>query len=81
MTSEHVRRSYSFVCLDCGHGWESTYEIDVSVDDHGRIRAAYALDGRATPSLLQAPRCANCEGRRVRILRPGRVAGVRPFER
>jgi hypothetical protein len=80
MTSEHVRRSFSFVCLDCGYGWESTYDIDVTVDEQGHIRAAYELEGHHTPSPLQAPRCENCEGHRVRILREGRVASVRPYE-
>lgn len=81
MGRKHVRRAYSFVCLDCGHGWESTYDIDVAVDDHGQILATYRLDGRLVPSPLQSRRCPACEGRKIRIMRPGRVASARLHER
>ncbi|MEU6148119.1 hypothetical protein ABZ848_48275 [Streptomyces sp. NPDC047081] len=81
MHTEHVQRSYSFACLDCGHGWESTYEIDVSVDEHTRITATYHLDGRRVPSPLQSPRCPACESRKIRIMRPGRVATAHLHER
>jgi hypothetical protein len=79
--TKHVQRAYSFACLDCGHGWESTYDIDVTVDGNGRIIATYHLDGRPVRSPLQSPRCPACEGRKVRIMRPGRVAAARQHER
>ncbi|MFG2377553.1 hypothetical protein ACGFY9_39580 [Streptomyces sp. NPDC048504] len=80
MRTDHVQRSYSFVCLDCGHGWEDTYDIDVTVDEHARISAVYRLDGRRVPSPLQSPCCPACEGRKIRIMRPGRVATARLHE-
>lgn len=33
------------ICLDCGHGWEDPYDIDVTVDDHARTTATHHLDG------------------------------------
>ncbi|QLI99656.1 hypothetical protein HZZ00_00795 [Streptomyces sp. NEAU-sy36] len=81
MDKKHVRRAYSFVCLDCGHGWEAAYDIDVTVDDHGRIIATYHLGDRLVPSPLQWPRCPDCEGRKIRIMRPGRVASAHLYER
>lgn len=80
MATEHVRRSYSFACLNCGHGWEDTYDIDVSVNEHARITADYHLAGQHVPSPLQSPRCPACEGRRIRIMRPGRVNSARSQE-
>lgn len=80
MHTDHVRRSYSFACLGCGHGWEGTYDIDVTVDQQARITAVYHLGSRTVPSPLQSPRCPACESRRIRILRPGRVAAARPHE-
>jgi hypothetical protein len=79
MHTEHVQRAYSFVCLDCGHGWENAYDIDVTVDEHARI-TTYYLDGRHVPSPLASPRCPACESHKVRIMRPGRVASARPHE-
>ncbi|WP_306191474.1 MULTISPECIES: hypothetical protein [unclassified Streptomyces] len=81
MDIKHVQHAYSFVCLDCGHGWESVYDIDVTLDDQGRTIATYHLDGRPVPSPLQSPRCPACEGRKIRIMRPGRVASARLHER
>ncbi|MGQ4383471.1 hypothetical protein [Streptomyces sp. SAS_270] len=81
MHTEHVQRSYSFACLDCGHGWEDTYDIDVTVDKYGRINAAYHLGDRRVPSPLQSPRCLACESRTIRIMRPGRVATARLHEK
>ncbi|MET7575063.1 hypothetical protein ABZT04_42370 [Streptomyces sp. NPDC005492] len=81
MHTEHVQRSYSFACLVCGYGWEDTYDIDVTVDEYARITAAYQLDGKRVPSPLQSPCCPACESRKVRIMRPGRVASARLHER
>ncbi|MEU9207746.1 hypothetical protein AB0D27_07265 [Streptomyces sp. NPDC048415] len=81
MHTDHVRRSYSFACLDCGHGWEDTYDIDVTVDEHARITAVYHLGGMRVPSPLQSPTCPACESRKIRIMRPGRVASARLHER
>ncbi|MEU8585867.1 hypothetical protein AB0C59_02470 [Streptomyces sp. NPDC048664] len=80
METEHVQRSYSFVCLDCGHGWEGTFEIDVTVDDHQHTIATYHLDGRLVPSPLQSPRCPACERGKIRIMRAGRVSSARGYE-
>ncbi|OIK28417.1 hypothetical protein [Streptomyces malaysiense] len=80
MEKDHVRRAYSFACLDCGHGWENTYDIDLTVEDDAQILAVYHLDGRLVPSPLQSPRCPACEGRKIRIMRPGRVASARRHE-
>lgn len=77
MHAEHVQRSYSFACLNCGHGWEDTYNIDVTVDDQAQITAIYHLGDRRVPSPLQSPRCPSCESHNIRIMRPGRVAAVR----
>ncbi|MFE7173258.1 hypothetical protein [Streptomyces sp. NPDC057616] len=77
MHTEHVQRSYSFACLNCGHGWEATYDIDVTVDDHAQITATYHLGDRRVPSPLQSPRCPACESHNIRIMRPGRVAAAR----
>ncbi|MGW7426024.1 hypothetical protein ACWGJB_39380 [Streptomyces sp. NPDC054813] len=80
MHTEDTRRAYSFVCLDCGHGWEAEYDIHVTVDDETRIIATYRLDGKAVPSPLQSPRCPACESRKIRIMRPGRVATAHLYE-
>lgn len=80
MDSTHVQRSYSFACLHCGHGWEATYDIDISVDEHARITADYQLAGHHVPSPLQTPQCPECESSKVRIMRPGRVSTARAQE-
>lgn len=81
MRTDRVRRSYSFACLDCGHGWEETYDIDITLDEQARITATYHVDGRHVPSPLQSPRCPTCESRKIRIMRPGRVATARMHEK
>lgn len=75
-----VHRAYSFVCLDCGHGWESAYDIDVNVDEHARISAIYQLEGRRVPSPLTSPQCPACESHKIRIMRSGRVSSARLHE-
>ncbi|MCX4854958.1 hypothetical protein [Streptomyces canus] len=80
MPAQHVQRAYSFACLGCGHGWESTYDIDVTVDDHARITAVYHLGDQRVPSPLQSPQCPACESHKVRIMRPGRVASAHLYE-
>lgn len=77
MPTNHVRRAYSFVCLDCGHGWEGAYDIDVTVDEHARITADYQLDGERVPSPLQSPQCPSCEG--TRYASCGRGVWLRPI--
>ncbi|MET8945825.1 hypothetical protein ABZX30_20130 [Streptomyces sp. NPDC004542] len=81
MSARHIQRAYSFVCLDCGHGWESTYDRDITVDQYGRMAAAYRLGGSGVSSPLQSPHCPACESRTIRIMRPGRVAGAHLYER
>ncbi|MFI5660917.1 hypothetical protein [Streptomyces sp. NPDC051684] len=80
MNTRHIQRSFSFACLACGHGWENAYDIDVTLDEHGRIKADYHLMGRPVPSPLQSPQCPACEGRKIRIMRPGRVSAARSHE-
>ncbi|MFJ8057566.1 hypothetical protein [Streptomyces sp. NPDC096142] len=77
MHTEHVHRSYSFACLDCWYGWEDTYDVDVTMDEHGRITAVHRLDGKHVPSPVQSPRCSSGESRKVRAVRPGRVRSAR----
>ncbi|MEU2864614.1 hypothetical protein ABZ672_40840 [Streptomyces mirabilis] len=80
MHTEHVQRAFSFVCLDCGYGWEGTYDLDITVDEHARITTDYRIDGRHIPSPLTSPQCPACERRKIRIMRPGRVALARLHE-
>lgn len=78
MGTELVHRAYSFVCLSCGHGWEAEYDIRLITDEYDRLRADYFVAGRKVPSPLKSGQCPACEGLRIRILRPGRVASARP---
>ncbi|WP_443071867.1 hypothetical protein [Streptomyces sp. NBC_01477] len=71
-----VHEAYSFACMNCGHGWEQAYEIEHHVDTSGRPYVTYLADGSQVPSPLTHPTCQNCDGHRVHIMRPGRVAGV-----
>lgn len=64
--------SCSFLCLDCGHGWDGAYDIDMTVDEHDRIAPVYHLDGRLSA------RCHACRSHEVRIIRRGHVASTRP---
>ncbi|MGW0763557.1 hypothetical protein ACWD1Y_45105 [Streptomyces sp. NPDC002814] len=57
-----------------------TYDIDVTVDEHARITAAYRLDGEHMSSPLQSPQCPACESHKIGIMRPGRVASAHPYE-
>jgi Zn finger protein HypA/HybF involved in hydrogenase expression len=81
MRTDHVQRSYSFACLDCGHGWEGAYDIDLAAAEHARITAVCHLDGEHVSPSLQSPRCPACEGRKLRIMRPGRAATARLHQR
>ncbi|MCX4426460.1 hypothetical protein [Streptomyces mirabilis] len=73
MDAEHARCvDCSFLCLDCGHSWDGTYDIDITVDEYGHIAPVYYLDGR------QSPRCPACENHEVRAIRRGRVPPARP---
>jgi hypothetical protein len=77
-TSTIVHEAYSFVCLSCGHGWERAYEIHHVTDLHGNQVCHYYHDGERVPSPFTRPRCEQCEGNRLRILRAGRVASATP---
>lgn len=78
MGDETVREAYAFVCLQCGHGWEEAYEIRHSTDLQGREHATYYVAGRHVASpFAGTATCPSCEGRRIRILRPGRVESTR----
>lgn len=75
-TSTVVHEAYSFVCLGCGHGWEREYEIHHATDLRGQQVCHYYADGKRVPSPFSRPRCENCDGERLRILRAGRVASA-----
>ncbi|MDX6346828.1 MAG: hypothetical protein QOF84_1618 [Streptomyces sp.] len=71
-----VREAYAFVCISCGFGWEQAYEIQHHVDLQNHPYVTYIADGKRVPSPLTRPACANCEGRKVRIMRAGQVSDV-----
>ncbi|MFF8554393.1 hypothetical protein ACF058_16310 [Streptomyces sp. NPDC015501] len=76
-----VHEAYAFACMNCGHGWEQSYEIEHHVDVHGHAFVVYTADGERVPSPLSTPTCSNCGGHVVRIMRAGRVAGVQELLR
>jgi hypothetical protein len=79
MKTEPIHEAYSFVCLRCGHAWEGTYEIRHARDAEGRPRAEYYTKyGIRVPSPLTDNTCRVCTGRKIRILRPGRVRSAHP---
>jgi hypothetical protein len=69
-----THEAYSFACMHCGYGWEQTYDIEHRVGADGRPLITYWSDGRRVRSPLTHPTCANCEGKKLRIMRSGRVA-------
>nr|ANO41874.1 hypothetical protein A8713_031925 [Streptomyces sp. SAT1] len=56
-------------------------DIDVTVDEHARIPAAYRLEERRVPSPLKSPCRPKCQSHKIRIMRPGRVAAAHLRER
>ncbi|RPK82341.1 MULTISPECIES: hypothetical protein [Streptomyces] len=76
-----VHEAYAFACMKCGYGWEQSYEIEHHVDVHGHRFVVYTADGERVPSPLSTPTCTNCDGKVVRIMRAGRVAGVQELLR
>jgi hypothetical protein len=77
MATAVVHESYAFACMRCGHGWEQSYEIEHHTDADGQEFVLYVADGRVVPSPLSRPRCQNCDGHVVRIMRAGQVSSVR----
>ncbi len=71
-----VREAYSFACMNCGHGWEQSYEIVHEAGTDGRTYVVYYADRVRVPSPLTRPGCAECGGHLVRIMRSGRVASA-----
>ncbi|CAL9509235.1 hypothetical protein SUDANB171_03590 [Streptomyces sp. enrichment culture] len=69
--------AYSFACLSCGYGWEQKFSVEHLRDPHGRPVVEYYVGGKQVRSPLTYPTCPNCDGHRVRVMRPGRVAAVR----
>ncbi|MDT0382549.1 hypothetical protein RM572_27710 [Streptomyces sp. DSM 42041] len=69
-----VHEAYSFACMNCGYGWEQTYDIEHRTGPDGKPLITYWADGRRVPSPLTHPTCPNCEGHKLRIMRSGRVA-------
>jgi len=78
MNAESTHEAHSFVCLSCGHGWEQDFEVRHTTDPSGNPRSLYFVKGRPVPSPLLHALCPACTGRKIRILRPGRVASARP---
>jgi hypothetical protein len=68
-----VHEAYSFVCMNCGHAWERSYEIRDSVDLSGVRHVDYSCAGARAKSPISSPVCDNCDGHRVRILAAGQV--------
>ncbi|MBB0245730.1 hypothetical protein FNQ90_16870 [Streptomyces alkaliphilus] len=73
---ETVTESYAFACLSCGHGWERTYRIEHHVDPLGHPFVLYFADEERVPSPLSRPRCPDCGGGRIRLMRSGLVERV-----
>jgi hypothetical protein len=72
-----VREAYAFACMNCGYGWEQSYDIEHHIDVKGKPFVTYKTgDGRIVPSPLTRPTCLNCDGHRVRIMRSGQVSEV-----
>jgi hypothetical protein len=71
-----AHEAYSFACLGCGHGWEQSYEIAHHTDEAGHTSVTYYVGRQPVPSPLTRPRCMNCGGHLVRIMRSGRVSRV-----
>ncbi|UXY25291.1 hypothetical protein [Streptomyces sp. HUAS TT20] len=79
MKTEPIREAHSFVCLRCGHSWEGEYEIRHARDADGCLYAEhYVKHGIKVPSPLTENVCRVCLGRKIRILRPGRVRAAHP---
>ncbi|MFF2846706.1 hypothetical protein ACFVT5_10270 [Streptomyces sp. NPDC058001] len=76
-----VHESYSFACMRCGHGWEQSYEIEHHRDAEGHEYVVYVANGQVVPSPLSRPRCLNCGGHVVRIMRAGQVSSVQNLMR
>jgi hypothetical protein len=72
----NVTEAYAFACLNCGYGWEQSYEIEHRTDTYGHPFVRYLADGVKVPSPLTCPTCQNCDGHLVRIMRSGQVSGV-----
>ncbi|MBY8887688.1 hypothetical protein K7472_23015 [Streptomyces sp. PTM05] len=76
--SETVHEAYSFACMNCGAGWEESYDIAHHTDEHGHLSVVYYTAGhQRVPSPLTRPNCTNCGGHLVRIMRSGRVSSAR----
>ncbi|MEV7143646.1 hypothetical protein [Streptomyces tauricus] len=74
--TDTVHESYSFACMRCGHGWEQSYEIEHHVDAEGAEFVTYVADGLVVPSPLSRPKCVNCDGHILRIMRAGQVSSA-----
>jgi hypothetical protein len=70
-----AHEAYGFVCMNCGHGWEQTYEIRHHLSRDGQPTVTYYTDGKRVQSPLTHPLCVNCGGNKLRIMQSGRIAG------
>jgi hypothetical protein len=73
---ETAHEAYGFVCMNCGHGWEQTYEIRHHLSRDGQPTVTYYTDGKRVPSPLKHPLCVNCGGNKLRIMQSGRIAAL-----
>jgi hypothetical protein len=62
-----IREAYCFLCQDCGHVWQESYEIRRVHDSRGQIQSAFFLEGRRVTSPLTQGRCAACGSARVLV--------------
>lgn len=72
---ETAHEAYGFVCMNCGYGWEQTYEIRHHTSQDGAPAVTYYTDGKRVQSPLKHPLCVNCGGTKLRIMQSGRVHG------
>ncbi|WP_227870483.1 MULTISPECIES: hypothetical protein [Streptomyces] len=73
---ETVSESYSFVCFNCGRGWEQTYTIEHHLDEHGDPYVLYFTGRERVSSPLARLTCLNCGAHRIRVMRAGTVSAI-----
>lgn len=82
-----VPETFAFTCGDCGHSWETTFQVMFftdPTDTTGLTTQEYVDEaGRAVRSPLAEALCPRCGGRNVQVLEAGlaerkRRAGHKP---
>ncbi|MET7637479.1 hypothetical protein [Streptomyces sp. NPDC005438] len=72
-----AHEEYSFACMRCGFAWETAYDIKHLRGVDGTPLVVYYVQGERVPSPLTHPRCAFCDGTKVRIMEAGKVSALR----